>query len=95
MAVANCPDCGGADLYRSTQNTPANGLFGPVLLPRSSSGHFRIVVCKDCGLTRLYASTVDIQALPGRGWEHVSEPSRPLGLTDVQSKLRHPTTKGA
>jgi len=46
-------------------------------------------------LTRLYASTVDTQALPARGWEHVSEPSRPLGLTDVQSKLRHPTTKGA
>ncbi len=83
MAVAKCPDCGGSDLYRSTQNTPANGLFGPVLLPRSSPGRFRVVVCKDCGLTRLYASTVDTQELPTGGWEPVSEPSRPLGLTEA------------
>jgi predicted nucleic-acid-binding Zn-ribbon protein len=83
MAVAKCPDCGGSDLYRSTQNTPANGMFGPVLLPRSSPGRFRVVVCKDCGLTRLYASTVDTQELPSGGWEHVSEPGRPLGLTEA------------
>jgi predicted nucleic-acid-binding Zn-ribbon protein len=83
MAVAKCPDCGGADLYRSAQNTPANGMFGPVLLPLSAPGRFRVVVCKDCGLTRLYASTVDTQELPRDGWEHVSEPTRPLGLTEA------------
>jgi predicted nucleic-acid-binding Zn-ribbon protein len=83
MAVAKCPDCGGSDLYRSTQNTPANGMFGPVLLPQSSPGRFRVVVCKDCGLTRLYASTVDTRLLPSGGWEHVSQPRRSLGLTEA------------
>jgi len=82
MAAAKCPDCGGSELYRSKQNTPANGkLFGPVLLPHSSPARFRVVVCKDCGLTRFYASTVDIRQLPGGGWEPVSQPTRPLGLT--------------
>ena len=81
MAAAKCPDCGGFDLYRSKQNTPANGLFGAVLLPHSSPGRFRVVVCKDCGLTRFYASTVDTRQLPSNDWEPLSQPSRPLGLS--------------
>ena len=82
MMVSKCPNCGGSDLYRSVQTTPANGMFGPNLLPKLSSGRFRVVVCKDCGLTRLFASTVDTQALSSREWERVSEDvsSHPLGL---------------
>lgn len=82
MSVVRCPDCGGSDLYRSAQNTSANGLGGPFLLPHLSPGRFRVVVCKDCGLTRFYASTVDIQTLPRDGWEHVAQSGGPLGLAD-------------
>jgi predicted nucleic-acid-binding Zn-ribbon protein len=82
MTASKCPNCGGSDLYRSSQSTPANGVFGPNLLPALSSGRFRVVVCKDCGLTNLFASTVDTQALRGPEWERVDEglSSRPLGL---------------
>ena len=82
MAFVKCPSCGGSDLYRSAQNTPAKGLFGPDLLPKSSPGRFRVVVCKGCGLMSLFASTSDIQGLSGPGWEPMIDgvSSRPIGL---------------
>jgi predicted nucleic-acid-binding Zn-ribbon protein len=83
MIVSPCPNCGGSDQYLSRKNTPANGVFGPRLLPTASPGRFRIVVCKDCGLTRLFASIVDTQGLKSRDWERVSEqPTRPLGIME-------------
>lgn len=42
MMVSKCPNCGGSDLYRSVQTTPASGLFGPNLLPKLSPGWFRV-----------------------------------------------------
>ena len=72
MTVSKCPNCGSSDLYRSVHETSANGGFGPRLLPELSWGRFRVVVCKDCGLTRLFASTLDTQALSGPGWESVA-----------------------
>ena len=82
MVFMKCPSCGGSDLYRSAQNTPATGLFGPSLLPKLSPGRFRVVVCKDCGLTSLFASTSDVQGLSGPEWERMVDgvSSRPLGL---------------
>ena len=84
MAAATCPDCGSAELYRSALNTPANGLFGPTLLPGSSSGRFRVVVCKDCGLTSFFASTVDVQDLGEPHWSKIEDGvlGRPLGLEE-------------
>jgi predicted nucleic-acid-binding Zn-ribbon protein len=85
MSVSPCSNCGGSDLYRSVQSTPANGLFGPVLLPGLPGHRFRVVVCRDCGLTRLFASTVDTEALSSGGWERVVEgqATGPLGLKDA------------
>jgi predicted nucleic-acid-binding Zn-ribbon protein len=85
MRISKCPSCGGSDLYCSARNTPANGLFGPNLLPKSSPGRFRVVVCKDCGLTSLFASVVDTQALGGPSWERLVEgvSNRPLGLKET------------
>ncbi len=81
MKIANCPNCGGADLYTAAAATPANGMFGPKLLPRLPVGHFEVVVCGDCGLTRLFARRVDIQAMKACDWVKVAEPIGPLGLS--------------
>jgi hypothetical protein len=85
MAFTKCPSCGGSDLYRSAQNIPANGGFGPNLLPNSSPGRVRVVICKTCGLMSLFASTSDIQALSGPHWERMVDgvSSRPLGLRET------------
>ena len=85
MAFRKCPSCGGSDLYRSVQNTPAKGLFGPDLLPKSSPGRLRVVVCKDCGLMSLFASTSDIRGLSAAEWEPMIDgvSSRPLGLEET------------
>jgi len=82
MTISPCPNCAGSNLYRSVHTTPATGLFGPNLLPKLPMGRFRVIVCKDCGLTRLFASSINTEALGGPGWERVTdEPSGPLGLT--------------
>jgi hypothetical protein len=68
-------------MYRSAETTPASGLFGPNLLPRSASGRFRIVVCADCGLTQFFASTLDSRSLKHNpGWERIGDARGPLGL---------------
>ena len=52
-----CPDCGGVTLYQTSIKSA--GPYGPMLLPGLGSlfrfARFEIVVCADCGLTRLYA----------------------------------------
>lgn len=61
--------------------TSAAGLFGPNLLPHSAAGRLRIEVCSDCGLTQLFASTVDARALRhSPGWERLADLRGPLGL---------------
>jgi hypothetical protein len=84
MAFAKCPSCGGSRLYRSAQNTPAKGLLGPNLLPHLDPGWFRVVVCKDCGLTSLFASLSDTEALRAPEWEPMvgGISNRPLGLAE-------------
>jgi predicted nucleic-acid-binding Zn-ribbon protein len=82
MKVSKCSNCGGSDLYRSVESTPASGRFGPNLLPKLPTGRFRVVVCKTCGLTALFAQTVDTKALSGPAWERLSDHAGgPLGLT--------------
>ena len=54
-----CPECGKNTLYRSA-NVSAGGGHAPNLLPGLGSfwtaASFQLVVCKDCGLTRFFAS---------------------------------------
>jgi hypothetical protein len=53
-----CPGCGGRTLYQ-IQNVASGGNHGPELLPGLGKLFARakltVVVCRDCGLTRLYA----------------------------------------
>ena len=70
MRIANCPECGGGELY-----TPAKG---PTLL-RGLPARFNVVLCADCGLTRLFARRIDTQVLTA-DWVRVVEDLPPLGL---------------
>jgi predicted nucleic-acid-binding Zn-ribbon protein len=83
MTVSKCPNCGSLEMYRSRRTTAARGLLGPNLLPGLSAarGRFRVVVCRDCGLTRLFAGVMDRDALgSSQAWERVSDAKGPLGL---------------
>jgi predicted nucleic-acid-binding Zn-ribbon protein len=56
--ISPCPNCGGANLYRSREVSSGGG-HAPNYLPGLGSllraGRFELVLCKDCGLTRFFA----------------------------------------
>ena len=55
---SKCPECGVAALFRH-RYVDAGTMRGPRLLPDlggvGTYGTFTVVVCSECGLTRLYA----------------------------------------
>lgn len=59
MNPTTCPSCGGRNLYEGP-SVSAGGGHAPNYLPglgtwwRSES--FQLVICRDCGLTRFFAS---------------------------------------
>jgi len=57
--LSPCPNCGGANLYRSRKPVSAGGGYAPNYLPGLGSlllsGRFSMIVCRDCGLTRFFA----------------------------------------
>ena len=59
VAVGPCSNCGGKTLYRGPE-TSSGGGHAPNYLPRLGgfvrSARFTLVVCRDCGLTRFFAS---------------------------------------
>lgn len=75
MRTSPCPNCGGSNLYRS-KPVSAGGGHAPNYLPglggffRAES--FRLVMCRDCGLTRFFASPEAAKKLAdAKGWERV------------------------
>ena len=66
-ASSTCPECGKGNLYRSAQIN-AGGGHAPNYLPGLGtffySAKFQLVVCRDCGLTRHYASKEARDKLP-------------------------------
>jgi predicted nucleic-acid-binding Zn-ribbon protein len=56
---SKCPECGQGNLY-SSSGVSAGGGYAPNYLPGLGSffspAQFTVVVCKDCGLTRFFAS---------------------------------------
>lgn len=56
---STCPECGRNSLYSSGEIS-AGGGYAPNYLPALGgflvSAKFTLVVCKDCGLTRFFAS---------------------------------------
>ena len=57
--TSSCPECGHSNLYSSVE-VGAGGGHAPNYLPGLggffSAAKFTLVVCKDCGLTRYFAS---------------------------------------
>ena len=67
-----CPECGGTSLFATTASS--GGGHGAVLLPGLRGffqpARFRVVVCGDCGLTRLYAEPRALKKLrQTRQWQ--------------------------
>ena len=66
MKTSKCPECGQANLY-SSREVSAGGGYAPNYLPDLgsflSSAKFKLVVCKDCGLTRFFASSAALGKL--------------------------------
>ena len=67
---STCPDCGHSNLYAS-EDVSSGGGYAPNYLPGLStffsSAKFTVIVCKDCGLTRFFASKKARENLSGSG----------------------------
>ena len=65
--IAPCPGCGSTQLYASPPVSSGGGR-APNFLPHLGgifrSARFEIVVCRDCGLTRFFASEEARTKLP-------------------------------
>ena len=57
--LSPCPNCGGRTLYEGPSVSSGGG-YAPVYLPGLGgfvrAARFVVVVCRDCGLTRFFAS---------------------------------------
>jgi predicted nucleic-acid-binding Zn-ribbon protein len=70
-----CPECRNSNLYAS-EGVSAGGGYAPNYLPGLgnflSAAKFKVVVCKDCGLTRFFASQEVLGKLSeSRKWHKV------------------------
>ncbi len=78
--LAPCPNCGGNTLYRSPEISSGGG-HAPNYLPGLGrfilSARFTLVVCRDCGLTRFFASSQARARLKeARKWKPVAPSDR-------------------
>lgn len=78
--LAPCPNCGGDALYEGPQ-TSSGGGYAPNYLPGLGrlvvSAKFTLVVCRDCGLTRFFASPEARAKLKdARKWKAVQPSAR-------------------
>jgi hypothetical protein len=77
----DCPECGGVDLRVTL--TASGALRGPRLLPGLGSwfafAPFTVVVCRECGLTRLFAQPPALEKLDSASqWQRV-----PMGIGEA------------
>jgi predicted nucleic-acid-binding Zn-ribbon protein len=73
--TSTCPECGQANLY-SSDEVSAGGGYAPNYLPGLGNlllaAKFRMIVCRDCGLTRFFASKAALAKLPDSGkWRKI------------------------
>jgi predicted nucleic-acid-binding Zn-ribbon protein len=71
----NCPECSGTNLYAT--EVSSGGGHAPNFLPGLggflSRSRFDVVVCSDCGLTRLFAQESALSKLrTARAWHRIS-----------------------
>lgn len=80
LDVRPCPNCHGTTLYEGP-DTSAGGGYAPNYLPQLGrfmrTARFRLVVCRDCGLTRFFAEPEARAKLKeSRRWRAVSPSDR-------------------
>ena len=55
-----CPSCDGGNLFETVKDVSAGGGYAPNYLPGLGglfvAEKFSVVICADCGLTRLFAT---------------------------------------
>jgi len=60
MKITPCPNCNGKTLYKSTE-TSSGGGHAPNYLPGLGKGwgsaKLNVILCRDCGLARFFASS--------------------------------------
>lgn len=64
--IKKCPDCGGNHLYTSRPISSGGGYapnYRPGLGSMFGSARFSVVLCKDCGLTRFFATPPAIEKI--------------------------------
>lgn len=72
-----CPECESKNCYRPKNEVAAVGAGGPDLLPKLSSGMFKLpkmtpIVCGDCGLIRFYAADEALELMrDSKHWERL------------------------
>ena len=77
MSFVPCRHCGSNEIYKSKLEVSAGGGHAPNLLPGLgkwyAAAKFRLVVCRDCGLTQFFASEEARAKLPeSERWELAS-----------------------
>lgn len=75
-SYAPCPNCRGGNLFVAKKDVSAGGGYAPNYLPGLggvfAAEKFRVVVCADCGATRLFASDKARQRLrESEKWKRV------------------------
>lgn len=71
-----CPNCNGGNLFVAKKSVSAGGGYAPNYLPDLggffSAEKFRVVLCADCGLTRLFAQKTACERLrESEKWKRV------------------------
>ena len=75
VKTSTCPECGRNNLY-SSREVSSGGGYAPNYLAGLggflSSARFTVVVCRDCGLSRFFASTAAREKLSeSKTWQKV------------------------
>ena len=77
MAFSACSNCSSKRLFRFKKPVGSGGGYAPDYLPALGEslfkgGRFEVVVCQDCGLTRLFASQASRDKLSAsEKWERI------------------------
>ena len=76
MTKAACPNCDSENAYRTSEPVSAGGGYAPNYLPGLAgflgSSKVHLVVCRDCGLMRVFAAPEALERLgESKKWQRI------------------------